>query len=260
MPFLVDSLGMVCTQSGLAVHLLAHPVLSVVRDRRGRLEARLPGRPADRQPKLESWQLIEIDREPDPGRLAADRGQDPRARSTTCARPPATGAECASRRSDARGRTRRRPHPRPTAARSARRRRCSNGWRTTTSPSSATASTACGAARAEDRLVPVPRSGLGIMRSTRRAQAEDHRARRRRARLRALAGAAHHHQGELGRDRPPLDLPRLRRREDLRPVGHASRGERRFLGLWTSSAYSRSPLEIPLLRHKVAAGHRPLPA
>ena len=26
MPFLVDSLGIVCTQSGLAVHLIAHPV------------------------------------------------------------------------------------------------------------------------------------------------------------------------------------------------------------------------------------------
>ncbi len=28
-------------------------------------------------------------------------------------------------------------------------------------------------------------------------------------------------------------------------------GERRFLGLWTSSAYSRSPREIPVLRHKI---------
>ncbi|PCJ58928.1 MAG: NAD-glutamate dehydrogenase [Rhodospirillaceae bacterium] len=30
-------------------------------------------------------------------------------------------------------------------------------------------------------------------------------------------------------------------------------GERRFLGLYTSTAYSRSPREIPILRHKVAA-------
>jgi glutamate dehydrogenase len=28
-------------------------------------------------------------------------------------------------------------------------------------------------------------------------------------------------------------------------------GEQRFIGLWTSSAYSMSPREIPLLRHKV---------
>ena len=28
-------------------------------------------------------------------------------------------------------------------------------------------------------------------------------------------------------------------------------GERRFLGLWTSSAYSKSPYEIPVLRHKL---------
>ena len=29
-------------------------------------------------------------------------------------------------------------------------------------------------------------------------------------------------------------------------------GERRFLGLWTSSAYNTNPREIPLVRHKVA--------
>ncbi len=68
-PFLVDSLGMVCTQTGLAVHLLAHPVLSVARDGRGRLkEVHLDDPPPGT--KLESWQMIEIDREPDPARLA----------------------------------------------------------------------------------------------------------------------------------------------------------------------------------------------
>ena len=70
MPFLVDSLGIVCTQNGLAVHLLAHPVFSVVRDGRGRLT----GVHLDDPPpgaKQESWQLFEIDREPDAERLAA---------------------------------------------------------------------------------------------------------------------------------------------------------------------------------------------
>ena len=70
MPFLVDSLGMVCTQNGLAVHLLAHPVFSAIRDRRGRLtDLHLDHPPPGA--KAESWQLIEIDREPDPRRLAA---------------------------------------------------------------------------------------------------------------------------------------------------------------------------------------------
>ena len=35
-------------------------------------------------------------------------------------------------------------------------------------------------------------------------------------------------------------------------------GEQRFLGLFTSSAYNRSPREIPLLRHKIAARRRAL--
>ena len=49
MPFLVDSLGMVCTQNGLAVHLLAHPVFSVVRDGRRPAQGDLPRRSAGRR-------------------------------------------------------------------------------------------------------------------------------------------------------------------------------------------------------------------
>ncbi|MSQ92795.1 MAG: hypothetical protein EXR87_07690 [Gammaproteobacteria bacterium] len=61
MPFLVDSIGIVCTQKRLAIHLIAHPVFGVVRDRRGHLtdlyldDARPNSKP-------ESWQYIEIDR------------------------------------------------------------------------------------------------------------------------------------------------------------------------------------------------------
>ncbi|MGH8203870.1 MAG: hypothetical protein ACREST_04625, partial [Steroidobacteraceae bacterium] len=60
MPFLVDSLGMVCTQRGFAVHLLAHPVLAVVRDRAGRLKAVYLDDPPPGC-RLESWQMFEID-------------------------------------------------------------------------------------------------------------------------------------------------------------------------------------------------------
>ena len=37
MPFLVDSVGLALTRRGSAVHLLAHPVYAVQRDRAGRL-------------------------------------------------------------------------------------------------------------------------------------------------------------------------------------------------------------------------------
>ena len=52
-------------------------------------------------------------------------------------------------------------------------------------------------------------------------------------------------------------LSRLRRHEDIRRSGSVI-GEQRFLGLLTSSAYTRSPREIPLLRHKVEARDRAL--
>ena len=56
-------------------------------------------------------------------------------------------------------------------------------------------------------------------------------------------------QGTRG-DRAPAGLPRLRRCEAVRRP-RRWRSERRFLGLFTHTAYSASPWEIPLLRRKV---------
>ena len=101
-------------------------------------------------------------------------------------------------------------------ARCARRRRCSSGWRTTTSRSSATANIACGAGSRQDWL----RAGRALRprrhARPRRLQAQDHRAGRRDARIRALSGAADHHEGEFDLDRAPVDLPRLCRRQHVR--------------------------------------------
>jgi glutamate dehydrogenase len=59
MPFLVDSIGLVFSQMNIAVHLIVHPVLAVRRDAAGRLRAvSTEGRDA----RLESWQMLEIDR------------------------------------------------------------------------------------------------------------------------------------------------------------------------------------------------------
>jgi glutamate dehydrogenase len=68
MPFLVDSLGIVFGQAEIAVHLIVHPVLVVERDRRGRLT----GVRVEREPgqHAESWQLYEIDRQTDAARIA----------------------------------------------------------------------------------------------------------------------------------------------------------------------------------------------
>ena len=71
MPFLVDSLAMVLNDAGLAVQLMVHPVLRVTRDARGRLK-RLED-PAGDAGKLESWQHLAVSRMSDPARLEALR-------------------------------------------------------------------------------------------------------------------------------------------------------------------------------------------
>jgi glutamate dehydrogenase len=247
MPFLVDSLGMVCTQSGHAVHLLAHPVFSVVRDRRGRLRGvYLDDPPADA--KLESWQLIEIDREPDPRRLAAIESairrtlRDVRAATSDWRRMRAKALDAAAEL----GAARVRGHKNEVREARAllewmednhftflgyREYRLRRGPR-------------------RDRLAPVRSSGLGIMRPTAA----------RRPKTIVLAGEVR----AFARSPEPLIITKanspatVHRATYLDYVGvktydAAGRvtGERRFIGLWTSSAYSRSPSEIPVLRHKI---------
>ena len=246
-PFLVDSLAMVCTQSGLAVHLLAHPVLSVTRDGRGRLQAVYLDDPPPGT-KLESWQMIEIDREPDPARLAVIEAsirrslEDVRAATGDWRRMRAMAADAAA----ALGGPRSRGHGSEVREAKAllewmeddhftflgyREYRLRRGPR-------------------KDRLVPIPRSGLGIMRS--RAG--------RKPKTVVLSGEIR----AFARSAEPLIITKansvatVHRSTYLDYVGLKTidakgnvSGERRFLGLWTSSAYSKSPYEIPVLRHKV---------
>ena len=102
----------------------------------------------------------------------------------------------------------------------------------------------------QDRLVPVPRSGLGILRPR-----AGHKAK-----TIVLSGEIR----EFARSRDPLIITKansvatVHRSTYLDYVGVKTfdakgnvTGERRFLGLWTSSAYSHGPSEIPVLRHKV---------
>ena len=247
MPFLVDSLGMVCTDRGLAVHLLAHPVFSVVRDRAGRLrEVHLDDAP--KGARAESWQYIEVDREPDPKRLGE---LERRIRSTLedirCAtadwrrmRAMAKDVAGALERTRVRGQSvdlreskellewMEDNHFTFLGYREYRLRR--------------------GARR--DLLVPVAKSGLGIMRP----------GRRRGTRSIPLSGEVR----AFARSTEPLIITKansvatVHRSTYLDYVGVKTfdargvvTGERRFVGLWTSSAYSKSPREIPVLRLKV---------
>src|SRR5207253_3134148 len=67
MPFLVDSLGMAFSRAQLAVHLIVHPVLQARRDRRGHLVD--IGANGAQAAHPESWQLYEIDRVSDPAQI-----------------------------------------------------------------------------------------------------------------------------------------------------------------------------------------------
>lgn len=59
-PFLVESLGMAFAEAGVAVRMLVHPVLHVTRDGRGRFLSTHDS--AQERTRTESWQLYEIDR------------------------------------------------------------------------------------------------------------------------------------------------------------------------------------------------------
>jgi glutamate dehydrogenase len=247
MPFLVDSMGIAANQAGLAVHLIVHPVIDVERDRRGQLEGiALPGGARSR---AESWQMLEIDRETDPARLAAleasllavlddvrvavadwapmrDRAQALAAGLATAklALPRAElleGRELLDWMVD--------NHFTFLGARHYRLER----------------------GRSADRLLPDTRSGLGLLRGDRPA----HPARavtlkgelRTHARARALLVITKANSLSTVHRATYLDYVGVKTFDARGEVN----GENRFIGLWTSTAYSRSPRDVPVLRHKV---------
>ena len=247
MPFLVDSLGVVLGDSRLPIQLMIHPVLRMSRDRRGRL-LRMADR-AGGQGTMESWQHFAVPRIGDPARhetlrqnilcmledvrLAVADWPAIRKRALDIARAVNAGIPAIPRREE----------------REAveflewladnhftflgyREYRLERG-------------------RAMDRLVPVPRSGLGLLRTG---------AGRPQPKPTLLTG-------ELRRMAREVALLIVTKANSISTVHRATyldyvgiktfdargrvTGERRFIGLFTSSTYSTSPREIPLLRHKV---------
>ena len=104
--------------------------------------------------------------------------------------------------------------------------------------------------RSEDVLEPLPETGLGILRVRRGHIERADGAHRRSARARA--------QPDLLTITKANSMSTVHRATYLDYVGiktfdSAGRvtGEQRFLGLFTSAVYNRSPREIPLLRHKI---------
>ena len=149
MPFLVDSVTMELTEQNRDVHMVVHPQILVRRDITGdaaggpRRRRRWPaGADLPHDVFRESWMHVEIDRETDAASSSSAIEQalskvllDVREAVEDWQQDARPGRVRSSTTSTS---TRRRCPPR----RSRRARRCSSGWPTTTSPSSATASTA----------------------------------------------------------------------------------------------------------------------
>ena len=247
-PFLIDSICMAFARAGLAVHAIVHPVLDVRRDRRGVFAG--IGARGTRPARIESWEMYEIDRRTDPDalerlrqdidstlrdvRLAVDDWAAMRARVQSIMAdleqrpPPLPGEEIGEARKLLQW-----MEERNFVFLGYRQYRLERGAR-------------------EDLLKSEPRTGLGILRSipgkgrqTVTALRGEVRARARERELLVLTKAnsvATVHRAEY------LDYVGVKT-FDAR--GEAD-GEHRFLGLWTSTAYHRSPRDIPVLRLKVA--------
>jgi len=246
MPFLVDSLATVLNGSGLSIHTMVHPVLGVTRDRAGRiktLSSRLDGRPA------ESWQHIEVDRAGDSAQLERLRERieatldDVRVAVTDWPKMVERARAIANEVRDGL------PGIQAAEAREAAafvdwladNHFTFLGYREYRLERGATT----------DRLVPLPRSGLGLLRAghdgSRRRVTELKGEVRRKAREATVLVVTKANSVSTVHRETYLDYIGVKT-FDAR--GNVT-GERRFIGLFTSATYSASPRTIPLLRNKV---------
>jgi glutamate dehydrogenase len=248
MPFLVDSLGIVIGQSGLGVHLTVHPVIQVRRDRSGRLVELDSSGNAREGFITESWQRVEVDRQVDPdvfarleeriaaalddARVAYEDWSEMRLRAREICRdlerdpPPLSSNEILEGKALIEW-----MEDNHFTFLGYREYRLARG-------------------RQHDILEPIEGTGLGILRDGRgRPAASTVLAGdiRRHARERTLLVVTKANSISTVHRATYLDYISLKTFDARGNVD----GERRFLGLFTSSAYNRSPRDIPLLRHKV---------
>ena len=252
MPFLVDSIGLAFQRRGLTMHFLAHPIFAVARDSRGNLTSLHPrtAREDARATRLESFQHIEVDRIVDAAGLGAlaqeiERNlDDVRLAFTDWHRMEAAAREIAHelQHGPMRGDERDAEETRALLDWMVDRHFTFLGYR----------EYRLGGAPGRETLVPVEETGLGILRRGHRRGAPGARALpgdiRRESRRSELALVTKSNTQSTVHRAGYLDYVGVKRFD---PSGRLL-GERRFLGLWTSSAYNANPREIPLVRHKVA--------
>jgi len=248
MPFLVDSVTMEVNRQGYTLHLFNHPLFATQRDQEGALKSFGP--PA-KDGRTESLIHVEVDREIEPAKLKAlgegilhaladvrasfEDWEAMRARMTDIVRelaspPPFLQGEETE-------------ETRAFLEWAADHHFTFLGYR----------DYELNLVDGEDQLKIVPRSGLGVLREPKLGGVSASFAELP-AQLRALA-----------REPRLLVLTKANARSTVHRPGYLDYvgvkkfdasgkvvGERRFVGLYTSSAYHADPLEVPLLRRKVA--------
>jgi glutamate dehydrogenase len=258
MPFLVDSVTIEVNRLGYTLHLLNHPIFAVKRDPEGKLES---FGPPSKDEASESMIHVEIDREIDPARLkaigsgilgvlgdvraAVDDWPKMRANMAAIVKEletPPVGMDAGEA-----------AEVRDFLVWAADQHFTFLGYR----------EYELNASGPEDQLRIVPMSGLGVLREPRMGGVSQ-----------SFADLPPHLRA-LAREPKLLVLTKANTRSTVHRPGYLDYigvkkfdaagkvvGERRFVGLYTSSAYHADPQSIPLLRRKVAhvverAGFRP---
>jgi glutamate dehydrogenase len=253
-PFLVDSIGLAFSAAGVGVQMLIHPVLQTTRRSDGVLQhATLAS--GSTSLGRESWQLYEIDRQFGDARLE----RITQALRTTLEDVRVAVEDWRAMRAKVLGVLVSLQSP------ISERRRESSSVRAARAEAIELLRWVEGAhfvflgyryhalrrGRATDRLMPVARSGLGLLRPGRSEGQQ----------VETLGGALR----EAVRNSDPLLITKSPITSTVHRAGHLDhiavkdfdaqdrvRGEHRFVGLWTSTAYFASPTEIPVVRKKVA--------
>jgi glutamate dehydrogenase len=250
MPFLVDSTSMVLNRHGSYIHLTVHPVLHVRRDDHGRLLEVPSPEHAGPDARLESFMHLEIDRETAPDVLQGVVAELDRVLGDVRAACRDWGAM--------RGRAREiaaelEASPPPLDAEIVKESRELLEWMGD-DHFTFLGYREYALVRGEqaDALRPIPGTALGILSRPPPKEA---------AGTTALAGHAIRRQA---RSKDLLIITKANSRATVHRNSYLDyvgvkifdadgtvTGEHRFLGLWTSAAYSRSPREVPLLRDKL---------
>ncbi len=253
MSFVVDTVTMELDRHGLGIHLVVHPTFTTARDAAGNRVA--PGATGtdggEVTDVVESYVHAEVDRDTDPDVLAATRDglllalRDLRAATTDWAAMLGALRHVLDDLNSS---------PPPLDADELDEGRAFLDWMADQHYTFIgyrhyeLVSDASG-----DALCPVPASGLGVLRNAGNTRSTSFSELPPEVRRRA-------------RDKTLLVLTKANSRSTIhRPAyldyvgvktfdanGEVT-GEHRFLGLWTSSAYNASPIEVPVLRRKVTA-------